>query len=66
MTPLPVVWENIRSLENGGRSIPDFDQVHTCRNFPALREWSTEQDLRVKKMSKKKLEEHSTSAIWEG
>ncbi|KAH8805165.1 hypothetical protein F5884DRAFT_859778 [Xylogone sp. PMI_703] len=49
MTPLPIVWEEVAGFPNGGRIIPEFDQVHTCRDFRALREWSTIQDQGVRK-----------------
>jgi hypothetical protein len=63
MTPLPVVWDNIKRHPDGGKAIPDFDQIHTCRDFTALREWSTEQDQTVKEMARQQLNPSSHSAV---
>ena len=30
--------------ENGNVMIPDFENVHTCRDFNALREWARGRD----------------------
>lgn len=62
MTPLPIIWADIKEHPNGGRALPDFDQVHTCRDFTALREWSTEQDQMVKQMVGQQLKPSSHSA----
>lgn len=65
MTPLPVIWVDIKNHAHGGRTIPDFDQVHTCRDFTALREWSTEQDQIVLQMSGQKLKPSSYGTVQE-
>jgi hypothetical protein len=66
MTHLPVVWVDIKGHPNGGRAIPDFDQVHTCREFTALREWSTEHDHIVKQIVREQVKASSHNTIYEG
>ena len=65
MTPLPVIWVAIKGFPNGGRAIPNFDQVHTCRDFTALREWSTKQDQMAKQMVGQQLKPPSHDTVQE-
>ncbi|RDW82937.1 hypothetical protein BP5796_04428 [Coleophoma crateriformis] len=39
MTFYPMLW-----AENMGRVIPDFEVVHTCRDYSALKEWADNRD----------------------
>jgi Domain of unknown function (DUF3328). len=39
MTFSPIIWS-----DNGGRIIPDFEVVHTCRNYDALKKWANDRD----------------------
>ncbi|TGO44298.1 hypothetical protein BCON_0553g00050 [Botryotinia convoluta] len=41
LTPTPLVPSS-RNASKKGWITPDFDVVHTCRDFKAIREWSTE------------------------
>ena len=58
---------NIKEWPNGEREIPEFDQVHPCRDFTARPEWSTKHDQIIKKIVKGQLLTGSSdSTVWEG
>ncbi|KAJ5509057.1 hypothetical protein N7527_011200 [Penicillium freii] len=39
LTPIPLVYS-----KGAGFAIPDFEQVHTCRNFEMIRQWAMRQN----------------------
>ncbi|KAL6909223.1 hypothetical protein GGI43DRAFT_171852 [Trichoderma evansii] len=39
LTPIPLVFS-----KGAGFAIPDFEQVHTCRNFDAIHSWAMKQN----------------------
>lgn len=39
MTFAPIIWSEIQ-----GRMIPDFETLHTCRDYDALKNWANNRD----------------------
>lgn len=44
LTPIPLVYS-----KGAGFAIPDFEQVHTCRNFDSIRDWALKQNVEALK-----------------
>jgi Mycotoxin biosynthesis protein UstYa len=39
LTPIPLIYS-----KGAGQAVPDFEQLHTCRNFEAIHDWAMKQN----------------------